>query len=69
MFLALERALADHGGVVAAAFSSYAGFDHLHDEPFDAVVLNGAQDSRHRALAVLGAPAQRQPLSSADHGA
>jgi two-component system cell cycle response regulator PopA len=45
MFLALERALADHGGVVAAAFSSYAGFDHLHDEPFDAVVLNGAQDS------------------------
>jgi len=45
MFLALERAFADHGGVVAAAFSSYAGFDHLHDEPFDAVVLNGAQDS------------------------
>ena len=45
MFLALERALADHGGVVAAAFSSYSGFDHLHDEPFDAVVLNGAQDS------------------------
>jgi len=45
MFLALEHALADHGGVVAAAFSSYAGFDHLHDEPFDAVVLNGAQDS------------------------
>jgi two-component system cell cycle response regulator PopA len=45
MFLALERALADHGGVVAAAFSSYAGFDHLHDEPFDAVVLNGAQDA------------------------
>ncbi|MFZ2031880.1 MAG: hypothetical protein WAU68_16335 [Vitreimonas sp.] len=44
MFLTLERALADHGGVVAAAFSSYAGFDHLHDEPFDAVVLNGAQD-------------------------
>jgi two-component system cell cycle response regulator PopA len=45
MFLALEHALSSHGGVVAAAFSSYAGFDHLHDEPFDAVVLNGAQDS------------------------
>ncbi|UPT61171.1 MAG: hypothetical protein M0D54_11955 [Hyphomonadaceae bacterium JAD_PAG50586_4] len=44
MFLALERALSEHGGLVAAAFSSYAGFDHLHDEPFDAVVLNGAQD-------------------------
>ena len=45
MFLALERALAQHGGLVAAAFTSYAGFDHLHDEPFDAVVLNGAQDA------------------------
>lgn len=45
MFLALERALADQGGLVAAAFSSYAGFDHLHDEPFDAVVLNGAADA------------------------
>ena len=44
MFLALERVLAEQGGLVAAAFSSYAGFDHLHDEPFDAVVLNGAQD-------------------------
>jgi two-component system cell cycle response regulator PopA len=45
MFLALERVLAERGGLVAAAFTSYAGFDHLHDEPFDAVVLNGAQDS------------------------
>jgi two-component system, cell cycle response regulator PopA len=45
MFLALERTLADQGGLVGAAFSSYAGFDHLHDEPFDAVVLNGAQDT------------------------
>lgn len=44
-FLALERVLAEQGGLVAAAFSSYAGFDHLHDEPFDAVVLNGAQDT------------------------
>jgi two-component system cell cycle response regulator PopA len=45
MFLALERALSQHGGLVAAAFTSYAGFDHLHDEPFDVVVLNGAQDA------------------------
>lgn len=45
MFLSLERKLSDQGGLVAAAFSSFAGFDHLHDEPFDAVVLNGAQDS------------------------
>lgn len=44
MFLALERMLSHHNGLVAAAFSSYAGFDHLHDEPFDAVVLNGATD-------------------------
>ncbi|MBX9745972.1 MAG: hypothetical protein K2X34_03660 [Hyphomonadaceae bacterium] len=44
MFLALERKLAEQGGLVAAAFSSFSGFDHLHDEPFDAVVLNGAND-------------------------
>jgi two-component system, cell cycle response regulator PopA len=45
MFLALERMFSQHDGLTAAAFSSYAGFDHLHDEPFDAVVLNGAQDA------------------------
>lgn len=44
MFLALEHMLSQHNGLVAAAFSSFAGFDHLHDEPFDAVVLNGAQE-------------------------
>lgn len=44
MFLTLERAFAEHDGIVTAAFSSYAGFDHLHDEVFDAVVLNGAHD-------------------------
>lgn len=46
MFLALERALSEQDGIVAAAFSSYVGFDHLHDEPFDAVVLNGAEDKQ-----------------------
>lgn len=45
MFLALEHMLAQHNGLTAAAFSSFAGFDHLHDEPFDAVVLNGAADA------------------------
>src|SRR5262249_25174971 len=44
-FLRLESTLAEHGGLVTAAFSSFAGFDHLHDEAFDAVVLNGAQDA------------------------
>ncbi len=45
IFLSLETAFGRHGGLVAAAFSSFLGFDHLHDESFDAVVLNGAQDS------------------------
>jgi len=45
MFLALEHMLSQHDGLVAAAFSSFAGFDHLHDEPFDAVVLNGINDA------------------------
>lgn len=44
-FLSLERALSQHGGLTAAAFSSFTGFDHLHDETFDAVVLNGATES------------------------
>jgi two-component system cell cycle response regulator PopA len=44
IFLKLEHTLAEKGGLVAAAFSSFAGFDHLHDDEFDAVVLNGAQN-------------------------
>lgn len=44
IFLKLEHALAAQGGLVAAAFSSFAGFDHLHDDEFDALVLNGAQN-------------------------
>ena len=42
IFLSLERALGAHDGLVAAAFTSFSGFDHLHDEYFDAVVINGA---------------------------
>lgn len=45
IFLSLEAAFGRHGGLVAAAFSSFIGFDHLHDEAFDAVVLNGAHDA------------------------
>ena len=45
MFLALEQVLAEQGGRVAAAFTSYAGFDQLHDDPPDAVVINGAHDA------------------------
>lgn len=43
-YLALDGALAEQGGVTTAAFSSFAGFDHLHDDHFDAVVLNAAQN-------------------------
>jgi two-component system cell cycle response regulator PopA len=45
IFLSLEAAFGRQGGLVAAAFSSFIGFDHLHDEAFDAVVLNGAHDA------------------------
>jgi two-component system cell cycle response regulator PopA len=54
MFLALEQAFAEQGGSLEAAFSSYAGFDRLHDEPFDAVVLNGVNDP-NTALSLCGA--------------
>ena len=54
VFLSLERTFSQHGGLTAAAFSSFTGFDHLHDEPFDAVVLNGAQDAP-TAISLCGA--------------
>jgi two-component system cell cycle response regulator PopA len=44
-FLSLEHAFKAHAGDVTAAFYSFTGFDQLHDEVFDAVVLNGAQDA------------------------
>jgi two-component system cell cycle response regulator PopA len=43
-FLAVERMFAAHQGLVTAAFTSFTGFDHLHDEAFDAVVINGVED-------------------------
>jgi two-component system, cell cycle response regulator PopA len=45
-FLALERVLGEQDGAIVAAFSSFVGFDHLHDETFDAVILNGADDAK-----------------------
>jgi two-component system, cell cycle response regulator PopA len=45
LYLILEQELVALNGNVVAAFSSFAGFDHLHDERFDAVVLNGAMNA------------------------
>lgn len=43
-FLAIERALSDVGGALNGTLSSSSGFDHLHDQTFDAVILNAADD-------------------------
>lgn len=43
-YLAFERAAQNADGDVRAALTSFAAFDHLHDEPFDAVALNGGAD-------------------------
>lgn len=61
-FLALERTMSAHNGLVTAAFTSFTGFDHLHDEFFDAVVINGAQDA---ATAVSLCAALRRNVSLA----
>ncbi len=53
-FLTLERALAARDGRLEAAFSSFMGFDFLHDGRFDAVALNAGSDSA-TALALCGA--------------
>jgi two-component system cell cycle response regulator PopA len=44
-FLNLEKAIGDFGGTLTAAFTSYSGFDHLHDDVFDAVILNALTES------------------------
>lgn len=46
MFLILQRALAEQGVSLSAALSTNGGFDHLHDDVFDAVILNGVEDAR-----------------------
>lgn len=53
-FLAQERAFATVGGRLEAAFSSFMGFDFLHDARFDAVTLNATNDAA-TALALCGA--------------
>jgi two-component system cell cycle response regulator PopA len=43
-FLALSNALTDRGCEVVAAPTPYTAFDYLHERPFDAAVLWGAED-------------------------
>lgn len=43
-FLAIERAIQAWGGQVGATFTSFAAFDHIHDDRFDALVLHGGDD-------------------------
>jgi two-component system cell cycle response regulator PopA len=43
-FLALSNALTAHGCEVVAAPTPYTAFDYLHERPFDAAVLWGAED-------------------------
>ena len=45
LFLNLEQSVLQHGGKLAAAFTSYSGFDHLHDDVFDAVILNALSEA------------------------
>jgi two-component system cell cycle response regulator PopA len=44
-FLPLDHFFNANGGPLSAAFSSFAGLDRLHDDVFDAVVINGAVDT------------------------
>jgi two-component system cell cycle response regulator PopA len=39
-FMVIINALQDKGVDVTAAFTSFSAFDYLHDEPFDAVIMN-----------------------------
>ena len=43
-FLALSNALSERGCEVVAAPTPYTAFDYLHERPFDAAVLWGAED-------------------------
>ncbi|MEZ5996968.1 MAG: hypothetical protein R3C25_14580, partial [Hyphomonadaceae bacterium] len=54
VFLELERMFTGHNAAITAAFTSHAGLEHLHDETFDAVILNGAQD-KATAVTLCGA--------------
>ncbi len=43
-FLRLRHALNEAGVEMVAAFSTFNAFDYLHERPFDAVLLNAADD-------------------------
>lgn len=53
-YLPLEGAFARCGGQMRATFTSFSAFDHLHDNNFDALVLNGAVDASS-ALSLISA--------------
>ncbi len=50
-FLTLDAALRPHRAELVAAFTSFTAFDYLHEEMFDAVVVN-ALDDPDTALAI-----------------
>lgn len=54
LYLALERAHVERGARLDAALTSFMGFDALHDESFDGVVLNASGDCA-MALSICGA--------------
>ncbi len=62
-FLALEHDVEHYGGETIAAFTSFTGFDHLHDDAFDAVLINGAPDAPN-ALALCAALRRNSGLAS-----
>jgi two-component system cell cycle response regulator PopA len=41
-FLAIQRTFIDNAGALSGTLSSSSGFDHLHDQTFDAVIVNAA---------------------------
>ena len=51
-FMAILNALQDKGVNVTAAFSSYTAFNFLHDEDFDAVVMNAIEDDDSSLLVI-----------------
>lgn len=62
-FLAVERAAGRAGVTLAAALTSFAAFDHLHDERFDAVLINGASETS-AALSLCGALRRNSELNT-----
>ncbi|MBU6373802.1 MAG: hypothetical protein KJS97_13830, partial [Alphaproteobacteria bacterium] len=62
-FLAIERAATRAGVDLTAALTSFAAFDHLHDERFDAVLINGASDTG-AALSLCGALRRNSELNT-----